>query len=333
MAVRDRTRARPRAVLCALLAPLALVAGMLAAPAPASASSAGLTPVTGFGSNPGNLGMYAYVPDGLPAGAPLVLALHGCTQSAGDYHGHSGWAELADAHGFAVVYPQTTGANNANSCFNWFQSGDTARGQGEALSVKQMADHAAALYGTDTERVFVTGLSAGGAMTAELLAAYPDVFAGGSVAAGVPAGCARSLVDAYMCMYVQSGKTPRQWGDLARAASGGWGGPWPRVAVWHGTADTTVVPANAAESRDQWTDVHGAGQTPAETTTLPGGTTRASYEDASGRSVVETYTVSGMGHGLPVDPGTASGQCGTAGTYYPDRICAGYHTAQFWGLL
>ncbi|MFD5712887.1 PHB depolymerase family esterase [Streptomyces pharetrae] len=309
---------------------LALTAGLVAAGPPASA--AGLTPVTGFGTNPGNLAMYSYVPDALPSGAPLVVALHGCTQSASDYYTHSGWPQLADRLGFAVVFPQTSSANNANSCFNWFEPGDSRRGGGEALSIRQMVDKAVTQYGSDTRRVYVTGLSAGGGMTANLLAAYPDVFAGGSIAAGLPAHCAGSVTAAYTCMYSPPDRTPEQWGDLVRAAAPAGTTSWPRVAVWQGTADTTVRPANATELRDQWTNVWGIGQTPSRTVGLTGGTTLGVYDDASGRPAVEVYSVSGMAHGLPVDPGSGAGQCGSTGTYYLDTICSSHHTARFWGL-
>ncbi|WP_440580183.1 extracellular catalytic domain type 1 short-chain-length polyhydroxyalkanoate depolymerase [Streptomyces sp. PT19] len=319
-----------RRLAASALGVLALTAGLLAAGPPATAAS--LTQVAGFGSNPGNLSMYAYVPDALPTGAPLVLALHGCTQSADDYHAHSGWATLADRYGFAVVYPQTNATNNANSCFNWFEAGDSARGRGEALSIKQMADEAVEQYGSDPGRVHITGLSAGGGMTANMLAAYPDVFAGGAVASGLPARCAETLTAAYTCMYSPPDRTPAQWGDLVRSAAPAGTTSWPRVAIWQGTADTTVRPANATELRDQWTNVWGVGQTPSRTRSLTGGTTATTYDDPTGRPAVEVYSVSGMAHGLAVDPGGGAEQCGATGTYYLDTVCSSYHTARFWGL-
>ncbi|MCX4572688.1 PHB depolymerase family esterase [Streptomyces sp. NBC_01571] len=324
MPVRDHARTIGWAALMALLLALFTV--------PPNASAASLTQVSGFGSNPGNLSMYSYVPDNLPSGAPLVVALHGCTQSASDYYSHSGWPKYADAYGFALVLPQTSSANNANSCFNWYQSSDYTRGQGEALSVKQMVDYAIAHYGSAPGRVYVTGLSAGGAMTAVMLADYPDVFAGGSIDSGIPAGCATDLSSGLTCEYSPVSKTPQKWGDAVRAASGGWSGPWPRVAVWHGSGDTTVNPANATESRDQWTNVWGMSQTPSSTTSLPGGTTQAVYNDISGKPAVETFTVSGMSHGLAVNPGSGADQCGTTGTYYLNYVCSSYYTAKFWGL-
>jgi poly(3-hydroxybutyrate) depolymerase len=104
------------------------------------------------------------------------------------------------------------------------------------------------------------------------------------------------------------------------------------VAVWQGTADTTVYPVNATELRDQWTNVWGISQTPSSTQTLTGGTTESSYNDSQGKPAVEVYSISGMGHGLAVHPGSGGDQCGTTGTYYLDYICSSYYTALFWGL-
>src|SRR3979411_2045940 len=100
---------------------LSLAGGLsVVSAAPQAAAAGSLTQVNGFGSNPGNLAMYSYVPSGLASGAPLVVALHGCTQSASDYFSHSGWPKYADQWGFAMVFPQQSTSNNAQSCFNWF---------------------------------------------------------------------------------------------------------------------------------------------------------------------------------------------------------------------
>ncbi len=315
----------PRRLWPALLAAAALAVSPLSPISPADAAAT-LTPVGSFGSNPGALRMHAYVPDGLPAGRPLVVALHGCTQTAADYYRNSGWPKYAELYRAAVVFAEQTSANQALSCFNWFTAGDIGRGQGEALSIRQMVDHAVRTYGSDPRRVYVTGLSAGGAMTAVLLAAYPDVFAGGAVVAGLPYNCGTG------CQYQAQNRTPAQWGDLVRAANPGYGGPWPRVGIWHGTADTTVVPANATQLRDQWTDVWAVSRTPSATASLPGATTVEHYHDAAGRPAVSLYRVQGLGHGTPVAPGGAEDQCGTAGAYFLTSICSSYHIAQSWGL-
>ncbi|MFU8849995.1 PHB depolymerase family esterase [Micromonospora sp. SL1-18] len=292
------------------------------------AQAATLTQVTGFGSNPGSLAMYAYRPDGLPANAPAVVLLHGCTQDASGYFANSGWRKYADLWKFALIVPQQSSANNSSTCFNWFETGDTARGQGEALSIKQMVDHAKTSYGLDASRIYVSGLSAGGAMSAVMLATYPDVFAAGSVIAGIPYRCATSTTTAYSCMNPGVDKTPAQWGDLVRGAYSGYAGPRPRVAIWHGTGDYTVAVANATESRDQWTNVLGVSQTPTSTASLPAGTSLEVY----GSDQVRVYRVSGMGHGTPVHPGSAIDQCGTATAYFLDTICSTYRDALFFGL-
>ncbi|TKA09315.1 extracellular catalytic domain type 1 short-chain-length polyhydroxyalkanoate depolymerase [Actinacidiphila oryziradicis] len=316
-------------VLCVVAAYLSVLSPTV----PTAAAATGtFQQVTSFGSNPGNLQMYEYAPANLPAGAPVVVALHGCTQSATDYYSNSGWQKYADMYGFALVFPQTTSANNSFSCFSWFDSTKDTRGNGEAASVIQMVTHAESQYGSDTHRVFVTGLSAGAGMTADLLADYPDVFAGGSVDSGLPAQCATAQTQASSCQTSNQNLTPAQWGDKVRNSDPGYSGPWPRVAIWQGTADTTVYPVNATELAGQWTNAWGISQTPSSTQSLPGGTTESIYNDGGGKPAVELYSISGMAHGLAVSPGSNTDQCGSTGTYYLNYICSSYYTAKFWGL-
>jgi poly(hydroxyalkanoate) depolymerase family esterase len=300
---------------------------LLGALAPAFAQ----TEVTGFGSNPGNLRMFKFVPAGLPANAPLVVALHGCSQSAASYDAETGWQMLAGRWQFALLLPQQQSGNNSSTCFNWFTTGDTSRGQGEPLSIRQMVDRMIADHGIAADRVYVTGLSAGGAMASVMLATYPDVFTGGAILSGLPYRCATSQTAAFSCMNPGNDFTPAQWGGKVRAASS-WNGAWPIVSIWHGDADYVVRPANLTESMEQWTDVHGIDQTPDVSDTVAGYPHKV-YKDAAGTPRVETYTITGMGHGTPVDPGTGETQCGTAGAYILDaNICSSYHIGRFWGL-
>ncbi|MEV5429599.1 PHB depolymerase family esterase [Streptomyces sp. NPDC052701] len=323
-----QTRAADRRILLATLL-AALITTLLT---PGRAAAASLQEVTGFGSNPGALRMIRYVPDGLPAGRPVVVALHGCTQNAAGYGTGSGWLQLADRWGFSLVLPQQQSANNASSCFNWFQTGDIQRGRGEAASVAQMVDRQLADVLGDPSRVYVTGLSAGGGMTAVMMAAYPEKFAAGGIVAGLPYGCAQAAGSPYVCMYVGATQTPRQWGDRVRAARPGHPGPWPRLTVLHGTADRTVTPATMTDLVEQWTDVHGADPT-ADTTDTVGGHPHQVFRNPAGDAVVETYALTGMGHGQPVDPGSGPEQCGTAGAYALDvDLCAAYRLGRAWGL-
>ena len=296
-----------------------------------SESKASLTSVSSFGTNPGNLLMYYYAPSSPKSPAPLVVALHGCTQSANEYADRTEWHVLANKYGFYVVFPQQQSSNNQNKCFNWFEPGDIARGQGEALSIKQMVDYMKSRFNIDSSKVFVTGLSAGGAMTSVMMATYPDVFAGGAVMAGIPYKCATTMTEGFTCM---SGvdKTPQQWGDLVRGAYSGYSGPYPTLMVFQGSSDYTVRDVNMTELVDQWTNVHGTDQTPEVTETFRTAT-RKIYRNSSGKDVVVTYYISGMGHGITVDPGTNQDQGGTTGAYSEDKdIYSSYYAAQFWGL-
>jgi poly(hydroxyalkanoate) depolymerase family esterase len=300
--------------------------------APAALAS-GLTQVTNFGSNPGNLNMYSYLLAGLPSNAPLVVALHGCTQSANDYYSNSGWPKYADLYGFAVVFPeQPSYTNPVNKCFDWGTPSDDSRGQGEALSIYQMVQYAETNYHVNPSRIYITGLSAGAGMTSDMLADYPDVFAGGSIDSGPAAQCSTSGITNTNCTSGTTSHTPQEWGDLIRGSDPGYNGPWPRVAIWQGSADTTVNPAELTYNMDGWTNVWGISQTPSSTQSLTGGTTENIYNDANGKPAVETYMISGMGHGLAVNPGSATDQCGTTSTYYLNYICSSYYTARFFGL-
>ncbi len=293
-----------------------------------------LTQVTGFGTNPGNLLMYRHVPTGVPANAPLVVVMHGCTQTVAAME-NSGWTAAANLYKFYVVYPQQQSGNNASSCFNWFEPGDITRGQGEVLSIKQMVDAMKAAYSIDASRVYLSGFSGGGYMAPALLATYPDVFSAGAINSGGPYKCALTMTAGFNCMSPGVDKTPAAWGDLVRGAYSNTG-EWPRVSIWHGTSDFTVKPMNLTEAMEQWTNVHGIDQT-ADTTETVSNFPHKVYRDGAGNAKVETWEMTGMGHGVPVDPQYSfpgsSTVCGTAGAYLLDvNICAVYYQAQFFGL-
>jgi feruloyl esterase len=160
--------------------------------------------------------MRIHLPDGLAARAPLVVVLHGCGQTADGYAAGSGWITLADRFGFALLCPEQTRNNNGNLCFNWFEPGDIARASGEAESIAAMVRHVIADHDLDGSRVFVTGLSAGGAMSVAMLATYPEMFAGGAVIAGLPYGSAGSMTEAFAAMNNSRTTTASAAGDAVR---------------------------------------------------------------------------------------------------------------------
>ena len=283
-----------------------------------------------FGENPGSLRMLSYVPEGLEPGAPLVVVLHGCTQRAEAHAEAAGWLTLADRYGFAVVAPEQRGSNNPNRCFNWYEPGDAARGGGEPASIRAMVAHAVAEHGLDPERVFVTGLSAGGAMTAVMLATYPDVFAGGGVVAGLPFGVADTLPEALGAMMGGSW-TSADLGERVRRA--GPGGRVPRLAVWHGDADHTVRASNAVQIARQWAAAHGLPEEPAERETLPGRTRALWRSPETGEVLVECVLIEGLGHGTPLATGGADG-VGSAAPYMLEAgVSSTLEIARFWGIL
>ena len=303
-----------------------LALAIVAVAALGGTARAGLDQVSDFGANPGALDMYEHAPAELAPGRPIVVVLHGCTQTAAQIE-VAGWDALADAHGFDVIYPQQRTANQPLGCFTWYEPGDITRGQGEAASIVAMVDHATAAHGSDPTRVYVTGLSAGGAFTAVLLAAYPDRFAAGSVMSGLPYGCAMDLTSATQCEQGMT-KTAAAWGDLVRAADPGFAGPWPRVQVWQGDHDTTVAPANAGALVAQWTNVRGVDQT-ATATDVFGPATRTRYGDD-----VEAYVVAGMGHAIATGSDSLGPCPSGTGMYFEDhQVCATLRAADFFGLL
>ena len=287
--------------------------------------------MTGFGANPGNLRMFAYAPEHLLPNAPLVIALHGCTQTADEYDHGTGWSSLADSHGFVVVYPQQQPANNPKNCFSWFLPGDIARGHGEALSIREIIDHAIAKFAADRRKVFVTGLSAGGAMASVMLATYPEVFAGGAIIGGLPYGCASNVQQAFEAMFAEQGHAAQALGDRVRAASRH-RGPWPKISVWHGTSDPIVKPSNGEDIIRQWTNVHGLSDSPSYQE-LIGSHERRIWGDANGEVLIEAFSVSGMAHGVPLATARGGESCGAAGAFFLDvGISSTHHIARFWRL-
>lgn len=290
-----------------------------------------LSETKNFGTNPGALRMFTYLPPNLSAECPLVVVLHGCTQTAAGYDQGAGWSTLARRYGFVLLFPEQQRSNNPNGCFNWFQKGDIERGHGEALSIRQMIAKMISDHEVDPRRVFVAGLSAGGAMASVMLAIYPDVFAGGAIIAGLPYGAATNVQQAFASMRQCPPRSAQAWGDLVRGASPH-DGPWPRVSVWHGAADAIVVPSNADETRKQWTNVHGLSVEPSFTETVDG-FPRQVWRNVDGEEVIESYTIPMMAHGTPIATGDDADRCGKAGAFLLEvGISSSYYIAKFWGL-
>jgi poly(hydroxyalkanoate) depolymerase family esterase len=231
-----------------------------------------------------------YVPP-TPAGAaptprPLVLMLHGCTQDAQDFATGTRMNELARAAGVLVLYPEQTQHANAQRCWNWFKAQHQRRDQGEPELLAALTRQIAAEHAVDTARIYVAGLSAGGAMADILGRSHPDLFAAVGVHSGLPQGVAADLPAALAAM--RSGPSGASAGNASTSP----------VIVFHGDADATVHPANGAaiaEAARQQRD--GARPEVNKGRALNGqGFTHSVYRGAAGNSQVEHWLLHGLGH-------------------------------------
>jgi poly(hydroxyalkanoate) depolymerase family esterase len=289
-----------------------------------------LTALNRFGTDPGSLRADTYIPKNFPKTGPLVVVLHGSTQSAESYDAGSGWSALADECGIALLFPGQRNTNNALGSFNWFKAGDSRRGGGEALSIRQMIQRIVDDYAIDPSRVFITGLSSGGAMTSVMLATYPEVFAGGAIIAGLPYRSARTMMQAIFRMKGYGGPSDRRLDALVRGASKSTG-PWPTISVWHGSSDTTVDSSNAHSIVRQWQKIHKVEGPPTRVETVDG-FPRQVWCDSGGREVIEEYIIDRMGHGTPISAEGSEG-LGKEGKYMLEvGISSTRRIADFWGL-
>jgi poly(hydroxyalkanoate) depolymerase family esterase len=284
-----------------------------------------------FGTNPGDLRMFSFVPPDLRPQPALVVVLHGCGQTAAGYDVGAGWSTLAKHYGFALLMPEQQASNNAHTCFNWFNPEDTKRGHGEACSIRQMIARMVSQHRIDKHRVFITGLSAGGAMTSVMLSTYPEVFAAGAIIAGLPFGVATNMREALNSMFRSPARSANDLGNLVRHASKH-RAPWPKVSVWHGSVDRTVNPANADEIVKQWLDLHHLPSHPMAEGTVDGYPHQVWWNE-DGETVVESYTITGMAHGTPIGKAENDQRYGRQGAFMVEAgISSSHHIASFFGL-
>lgn len=230
-----------------------------------------------------------YVPAGAPSGArPLVVMLHGCTQDPDDFAAGTAMNALADRHGCLVLYPEQPRSANPSGCWNWFERGHQGRGAGEPEIIAAMTRHVVAEHGADPARVFVAGLSAGGAMAAILGAEYPELFAAAGVHSGLPAGSAKDLVSGLHAMK-RSGKAPA----LRRSVP---------IIVFHGDGDQVVNCGNGEAVTRQFVQgpmaSHGGERQARRRQHEASGRscTTTTWVDAKGRTIAEHWLLHGAGH-------------------------------------
>jgi poly(hydroxyalkanoate) depolymerase family esterase len=292
-----RLRARLWIAVAILVAAAALVPGS------ATAATGTLTAADYTGSE-GTQHYELYVPSTYQAGTPvpLVVALHGCGQTAAQFRALTRWDALADAKGFIVVFPQQDAGANTFKCWNFFQDGSMHRSAGDPARIAAVTSVIENTYNIDPHRVYVAGLSSGGAMASVMGATYPDYFA----AIGIGSGCEYAATAT--CAGYRSAD-PAQAGRQAYTEMGPRARPMPFIA-FQGDADTTVPPANADQLVQQWLltdDLADDGAANGSVPSAPAKTTQGfaqggrgytvrTYNDSHAAELAQYWVVRGMGH-------------------------------------
>jgi poly(hydroxyalkanoate) depolymerase family esterase len=267
--------------------------GRQGAAAPAMPALPGRTDIRTYRGPAGERPYILYIPTTGAGPRPLIVMLHGGTQTAADFAAATRMSALAEEHGFLVAYPEQVRSANVMRYWNWFEPGDQQRGAGEPAILAGIVAEIAAQSAVDPDRVYVVGFSAGAAMAAVLAATYPDVVAAAGVHSGLPHGCAHDLASAFAAM--RQGRRVR---PVDRTVP---------VIAFHGDADTTVEPGNATHVVEQFSRGPATGVSTSERG--PGRSAAKTVVRRDGAVIAEQWTVHGLGHAW-------SG--GTAGGSYTD---------------
>ncbi len=348
------SRKRPVYGVCSIVLLVFLAVVSLLTPFPFSASaSRPMWQQYTYAGPTGSRPYFVYTPVNYQVGiaVPLVVMLHGCTQTAADFAAGTQMNLLADQYNFIVAYPQQTSTHNQYLCWNWFDPANQARGSGEPAiiaGIVQAIEQDTSQWTIDTRRIYVAGLSAGAAMAVILGATYPDIFAAIGVHSGFEYRAATSR-NGVLSVSRRGGPDPLQQGQAAYDAMGSFAHVVPAI-VFQGTSDYVIKPINGDQAVQQWmqTDFLASNGTynadfnsPASTTTeqVPGGRsyTVSAWNDSNGNELQEYWKVSGMGHawsggsysGSYTDPQGPNASLAMY-TFFMDQSGADGHDASFW---
>jgi len=249
-------------------------------PLPAGAEFRSLSHTSQHGSRTYRL----YVPGNRNASMPLIVMLHGCTQTPEDFAAGTGMNALGEEFGCVIAYPQQPTGANSQKCWNWFRPEDQRRDQGEPALIAGLVRDILRDFPVDIERVYIVGLSAGGAAALMIASCYPDIFSAVGVHSGLPVGAAHDVPSAFAAM--RNGSRGKR---LER--------PLPTI-VFHGSGDVTVNPKNGRAVIEQVMK-HFPGLTKTSEIIAAAGTRtayRTRFHDGTNRSIIELWEIEGAGH-------------------------------------
>ena len=270
-----------------------------------------LVNVRDFGKNAGMLKMFWHIPANLDQSkkAPLVLALHGCTQSAKSIANATEWNKLADSLHFIVVYPEQRMLNNVSKCFNFFIGFKAKKDKGEVASIRQMINYTFEHQNIDSSKVFITGMSAGGGMSNAMLNAYPELFNAGALLA------APSIIT-----------------DKINTSSN----HIPKIAIIQGDDDKIVPPKMATKILDQWISKNKLDSTNFTITKNFQDNKYLSiqtYFNSNNELKIVLMRIKATGHKILIDPGNDVKHGGRSGIHTKDiNFYSTYWIASFFGL-
>jgi len=302
------------------------------------ASLDSLISIDNFGNNPGNLKMFVYneSSDSI-SNTALVIVLHGCGQTAKGVAALTGWNKLARLNHFMLIYPEQKFLNNPDLCFNWFNENDISKGKGECESIYQMVQYVCANYKIDRNRIFISGLSAGAAMSVALMSTHPELWKCGAVFAGTAYKLAGNPLAAPMVMHGKKNLSADILVKKVRDENPDFNGSYPSLIIYQGLKDALVNPVNAKYLIRQWTGIHNCDTIPDKTdssfASVPG-MTRMEFHDGNNKPVVIYYEVNNLRHKLMVKPGDEKNEGGQAGFWSADfNFHSTFQTALDFGII
>jgi len=285
---------------------------------------ANFQPLAHFGGNPGELSASYMTPS--KSVKSLVVLLHGCVQKGETLARQSGFVTLAQQHNFTLLIPQQSNKNNVKSCFNWFSEQDISKDQGEVLSIKNMI--VTLQNQLNAERVYIAGLSAGGAMTSALLTHYPKIFSAGAVIAGLPYPCANDLAKAISCMRNGPSQSIAELVTLAKRENEKVM-QWPRLIVITGTNDKVVNPKNSHQLAWQWSSLSDKSLQAHKTSHE--NYQRTLWQNTNKESQVELLEINEISHGLTVNSSLKNREA-SASFIYESPLDSATNIVEFWGV-